>query len=95
MFGLKFRREQVIDGFVVDLYCPSLGLVVEIDGDIHGDAEQAEYDAIRSQYLGALGVRVIRVRNEDVSQETFEALIHPFVTQPPLPLSIHGEGVGG
>jgi len=40
MFGLKFRRQQVIDGFIVDFYCDSIGLCVEIDGSIHEDEEQ-------------------------------------------------------
>ena len=93
--GLKFRREQVIDGFLTDFYCPSLGLVVEIDGGVHEDPEQMVYDTIRSQCLTALGLQVIRVRNQDVSREHLERLLSSFTSEVRLPLSIHGEGVGG
>lgn len=33
--GVHFRRQQVIDGFIVDFYCHHAALVVEVDGDIH------------------------------------------------------------
>ncbi|MGH7671494.1 MAG: DUF559 domain-containing protein [Gemmatimonadales bacterium] len=35
MLGRKFRRQPVIDGFIVDFYCAELRLVLEIDGDGH------------------------------------------------------------
>ncbi len=41
--NLKFRRQQIIKGFIVDLYCNSLELVIEVDGKIHD--KQKEYDA--------------------------------------------------
>jgi very-short-patch-repair endonuclease len=41
--GLQFRRQQIIDRYIVDFYCHEKALVVEIDGDIH-DLQQ-EYDA--------------------------------------------------
>ena len=33
--GCRFRRQQIIAGFIVDFYCPELALVIEIDGDVH------------------------------------------------------------
>ena len=33
--GLHFRRQQVIEGFIVDFYCHAAGIVVEVDGPIH------------------------------------------------------------
>ena len=47
--GPRFRRQQVIAGFIVDFYCHSAGLVIELDGDIHH--EQQEYDAERDKIL--------------------------------------------
>jgi very-short-patch-repair endonuclease len=41
LLGLKFRRQHVIDGFIVDFYCPALRLVVEIDGSVHDEYPQA------------------------------------------------------
>ncbi len=40
--GFHVRRQQVIDGFIVDFYCHATGLVVEVDGAIHD--QQASYD---------------------------------------------------
>lgn len=41
LLGLKFRRQQVIRGYVVDFYCAELRLALEIDGGIHHEPEQA------------------------------------------------------
>ena len=73
--GLKFRREQVIEGFRVDFYCASLRLSIEVDGGVHDEADRREYDALRTQALQALSIRVLRVRNECVSRETFERML--------------------
>lgn len=62
--GLHFRRQQVISGFIVDFYCHSARLVVEVDGGIH--QEQNEYDTERDWLLQARGLRVLRIRNDDV-----------------------------
>ena len=70
--GLRFRRQQVIDGFIVDFYCNSARLVVEVDGGIHED--QHGHDAARDQILAARGVRVIRFPNEDVMTNLGHAL---------------------
>ncbi len=32
LFGLKFRRQQVIAGFIVDFYCSAARLALELDG---------------------------------------------------------------
>ncbi len=65
--GLHFRRQQVIDGFIVDFYCHACGLVVEVDGDIH--AAQADYDAERDEILARRGLRVLRIANADVRDD--------------------------
>jgi very-short-patch-repair endonuclease len=67
--GLHFRRQQIIDGFIVDFYCHAVGLVVEVDGPIHDKAEQVEYDAERERVLEVYGLHLLRVRNEEVMQD--------------------------
>ena len=66
MLGLKFRRQQVIDGFIVDFYCDSLGLCVEIDGEIHTYEKQVVYDKAREDVLELRGLHVIRFKNDEV-----------------------------
>ncbi|MBL8601350.1 MAG: DUF559 domain-containing protein [Myxococcales bacterium] len=77
--GLKFRREQIVDGLRLDFYCASLRLGLEIDGGVHDEPDQRVYDAARTQALEALHIHMLRVRNEDVSRETFEALLWPLL----------------
>ena len=63
--GVKFRRQQVIGGYVVDFVCMEGRLVVELDGDWHLEEEQRGYDAARDAWLTAEGYRVMRVRNRE------------------------------
>jgi very-short-patch-repair endonuclease len=70
--GLHFRRQQIIDGFIVDFYCHAVGLVVEVDGPVHDG--QVEYDAERSRVLAARGLEVLRVLNEEVMENLEEVL---------------------
>src|SRR5207302_1452527 len=65
--GLKFRRQQIIDGFIVDFYCHTAGLVLEVDGAVHRG--QVENDAQREQVLVAHGLRVLRLSNDQVEQD--------------------------
>ena len=70
--GFHFRRQQIIDGFIVDFYCHAAGLVVEIDGGIH--QTQVEYDAARDRVLSARGLHVLRFKNEEIRQNLPEVL---------------------
>ena len=70
--GLQFRRQQVIDGFIVDFYCHAAGVVVEVDGSVHED--QADYDAERDRILTARGLRIIRFTNEQVNRSLADVL---------------------
>ena len=42
--GLKFRRQVPIDDFIVDFYCASEGIVIELEGDVHDGATPQTYD---------------------------------------------------
>ncbi len=63
--GIKFARQVVIGPYIADFVARSFKLVVELDGDSHGN--QADYDAMRTAYLVGLGYRVIRFANSDVA----------------------------
>ena len=66
--GDKFRRQHLIDDFIVDFVCLSKKLVIEVDGKIH-DSQQ-EKDAERTSVLNGLGYEVIRFKNEEVLGDT-------------------------
>ena len=65
--GMKFRRQHPVGPYVVDFYCHSAKLVVEIDGMSHND--KAELDAVRTKALEAEGLRLLRVTNKDVMRD--------------------------
>jgi very-short-patch-repair endonuclease len=73
LHGLHFRRQQIIDGFIADFYCHAARLVIEVDGKIH--EQQAEYDAERDKVLSARGLRLLRIKNEEVVQEIDRVLM--------------------
>jgi very-short-patch-repair endonuclease len=75
VLGLKFRRQHVLHGFIVDFYCASERVVIELEGSVHDGAARRSYDRARGAFLAAAGYRIIRVRNKDVSREHFEALL--------------------
>ncbi|MBI1251034.1 MAG: DUF559 domain-containing protein [Alphaproteobacteria bacterium] len=64
----KFRREHPIGKFVVDFACPTIHLVIEVDGPSHRTEEQRAFDKMRTDYLEQHGWRVLRVPNDHVYQ---------------------------
>jgi very-short-patch-repair endonuclease len=75
ILGLKFRRQHVLHGFIVDFCYLSERIVIELEGDAHDSEERRAYDRARAGFLNAAGYRVIRVRNKDVSRENLDALL--------------------
>lgn len=78
IFGLKFRRQQIIAGFLVDFYCPAQRLVLELDGGVHDDPTQREHDLDRTQILRQLSIRVLRVPNHDIHAQALRDLLEPY-----------------
>ena len=64
--GLHFRRQQVIDHFIVDFYCHRAGLVIELDGSVHVDPEQRAYDKERDQTIAQRGLRILRIKDGEI-----------------------------
>ncbi len=71
----KFRRQQHLKGFILDFYCESARLGVEVDGEIHLKKEQADFDKQRTEYLAEFGVKIIRFTNDEVLNKIQEVLI--------------------
>ena len=64
--NLKFRRQHVIAPYIADFYCHEIGLVIELDGGQHDMDDTIQYDAERTKFLEALGLRVVRYWNHEV-----------------------------
>ena len=65
----KFRRQHSIGNYIVDFFCASEKLVIELDGNPHGEYHKIEKDKKRDQYLEGLGFSVLRFENRLVFQE--------------------------
>ena len=62
--GYKFRRQAPIGSYVVDFYCHSQKLIIEIDG--HDHDRKKEHDAYRELMLRRAGLHIIRFTNRQV-----------------------------
>jgi very-short-patch-repair endonuclease len=70
--GLRFRRQQPLGPYILDFYCASAKLVVEVDGPIHHT--QIDYDRERDSYLIAHDLRVLRFTNDAVLNDLTSVL---------------------
>ena len=68
--GVRFRKQHLIDRYIVDFVCISKKLIIEIDGRYHETTEQKEQDQIRTETLNSLGFEVIRFKNEEIIADT-------------------------
>nr|MCU0526963.1 DUF559 domain-containing protein [Elainella sp. Prado103] len=72
-FPERILRQRPIDHFIIDFYCPTLNLVIEVDGGQHYSEEGQETDAERTAILESYGLQVLRFSNHEVLQE-FESV---------------------
>ena len=64
--GRKFQKQHSIDYYIVDFYCPSEKLIIELDGQIHMNPTAEENDERRTKHLENLGFTVLRFENKMV-----------------------------
>ncbi len=61
-----FTRQKTIDHYIVDFFCPSKKLIIEVDGIQHYTDEGKEYDAIRTDLLESMDLHVLRFANAEI-----------------------------
>ncbi len=66
LLGLKFRRQHPTIKYILDFYCASLKICIEIDGKIHDGKYHEFYDQDRTNNLNEQGIEVIRFTNQQV-----------------------------
>ncbi len=66
---LKFRRQHPIKTYILDFYCASAKLAVEVDGISHEMGKQAEADRVRDEFLAGKGIKVLRLDAKDVLKD--------------------------
>ncbi len=83
--GTKFFRQYSIGPYILDFYCPTLKLAVELDGGQHNQGDKEEYDADRSEYLKAQGIDAMRFWNNEVLLDIQSVLSKLALKVTPLP----------
>jgi len=81
--GAKFRRQHAIGRYIVDFISTNHKLIIEVDGAVHAEQSQAEYDTGRSTCLAELGYTVLRFSNEQVQhalQSVLEKIRQALIT---------------
>ena len=67
--GYRFRQQHGYGPYVLDFYCPSLRLCIELDGDVHEEERVRTQDEERTEFLCEQRIHVLRFRNEDVETD--------------------------
>ena len=68
-YPAKIYKQRIIDRFIVDFYCASAKLVIELDGSQHYDEQALADDAERTAVLEQYGLKVIRYSNREIDRE--------------------------
>ena len=68
-YPVKIYKQRIIGKYIVDFYCASAKLVIEVDGSQHYEPLGMAYDAERSAFLSALGLEVLRFSNRDIDRD--------------------------
>ena len=89
---LKFRRQHIIEDFIVDFFCNEKKLTIELDGGYHNAPEQMKSDAERTARLQELGYRELRFTNEQVLAD-IDGIIQQIISAANTPFP-SGEGRG-
>ena len=64
--GRRFTKQHGIKNYIVDFYCASERLIIELDGEVHNNPTAQAYDLKRTKQIEALGYKVIRFENKMV-----------------------------
>ena len=67
-YPVRFLRQKVIDDYIVDFYCHRANLVIELDGSQHYEECGRESDRVRTGFLQARGLTVVRIPNNEINR---------------------------
>ncbi|RYZ60748.1 MAG: DUF559 domain-containing protein [Chitinophagaceae bacterium] len=66
--GFKFRRQHPFLNYILDFYCHTLHLVIEVDGRIHEREDVKQNDQVRQKHLQDHSLQILRFTNEEIEQ---------------------------
>ena len=83
----KFYKQKIFGSYIVDFYCDTAKLAIELDGSQHFEPAGQQHDDQRTLYLQAQGILVLRFSNTDITRhleavcaqidDTIDRRIHP------------------
>ena len=63
---VRFRRQHPIGPYVLDFYCASAKLAIEVDGFAHDTGHRPQRDEVRAEWLRAQGIDMLRIPATEV-----------------------------
>ena len=72
--NLKFRRQYLVDGYLIDFYCSELRLAIEVDGPIHSQKGQTENDQARQNIIEKKNIKFFRVKSKAIESNINQVL---------------------
>ena len=85
--SVTVNRQKTIGNYIVDFYCASAKIVIELDGSQHFDEKGKNEDKVRDEYLRGLGLTILRYSNLEI-HHNFKGVCediwsHIFTSPPP------------
>ena len=68
-YPVRFQRQKPISNYIVDFYCATAYLAIELDGEYHNYVEQYRDDKIRTNALNKMNIMVLRFNNSEIENE--------------------------
>ena len=68
-YPVKIKKQKPIGNYIVDFFCESARLIIELDGSQHYEDTGKQYDAERTRYLESFGLMVVRFSNLEINRE--------------------------
>ncbi len=66
-YPVRFKKQKIIGKYIVDFYCATANLVIEIDGSQHYENEEIRYDEARTKFLEQFDLKVLRIPNIEIN----------------------------
>ena len=68
LLPLTVKRQYVVGNYILDFFIPSANIAIELDGSQHFETEAKEADRLRDLELAKVGIKVVRYRNTEITQ---------------------------
>ena len=75
VLGKRFRRQFSVGNYILDFYCVSDKLAIELDGEAHNNVIANEHDFKRDEFLKSEGITVLRFENKAIFQNLTQVIM--------------------